>query len=399
MKKYLILSVIALLTACEPGTQNSYNNYQPKLMVAATSPDYSTSDVVFIGDTESEMNVVVEERLNTTDPSDISIAAYGGDYFRLGRDGYDNITHIDFYNSTSLAYLGWQYSLKSDTDVDDPNPKGMAFVSAERAYITREDEKKLWLVNPKATNEADFLITEIDLSSFSAADTPVPHMSDMEIVGTELFVVLTRLTGTGWDKAANQESAVVVIDTTDNTIIDMDDSAPGVQAIDLPIVNASEIGYLNNMLYVVGAGNPYCSGTAEAHSGGIYAIDVNSYQVDPNPIFNDSATYGFTVDLNVASNGNIYFVGRDFDCTTYSSSDTVYVIEAGSSEVTEIVLGVGEFDIGDIKSDDSKLYVGIHARTTEPSLSAGIKVIDLATHVEVTHIETTFNPQQIIVLD
>jgi hypothetical protein len=409
VKKILIISALLALSACDPLSEGSTSveGFEANLMVAAVVPGYGTSDVIFIGDTEDESDVVIEKQVHTTNPADIAIAVNGDNFYRLGRYEYDTLTSVKLNSETSVVSLGLEYSVLGDDS--SANPAGMVFVSEDRAYISRTDSPMLWLVNPLAEVEDDFLIDEIDLSTFSAGADTKPHMADMEIVGNKLFVVLTRLDGFN----AKDNSAVVVINTTTNTIIDADsDNTNGTQAIALLGRNASEITYLNNKLYVVASGDYGNSDTVEKYTGGLYSIDLaNGYAVDevvPDGVINDggnNVTVGNLMDLDIAPNGDIYFVGSDRgyetpgDWTTYYQYDSVYVIEAGDDKIKAIDLGEGDFNIGDIQSNSSELYVGVHVQTAAPNASAGVKVVGHNTNALTGFIETTYNPVQIIVLN
>jgi hypothetical protein len=408
VKKTLIISALLALSACDPLNEGSASveGFQANLMVAATSPDYSTSDVIFIGDTEDESDVVIEQQIHTTNPADIAIAVDGDNFYRLGRYEYDTFTSVKLNSETSVVSLGLEYSVLGDDS--SANPASMAFVSENRAYISRPGSPLLWLVNPLAEVESDFFIDDINLASFSAGTDTKPHMADMEIVGNKLFVVLTRLDG----YSTNDNSAVVVIDTVTNTVIDIDVGTAGDQAIALPGRNASEISYLNNKLYVVASGDYTNANTVEKYTGGIFSIDLsNGYAVEevvPDGVINDGSnnvTVGNLMDLDIASNGDIYFVGSDRgyetpgDWTTYYQYDSVYVIEAGDDKIKPIDLGEGDFNISDIQSNSSELYVGVHAQTAAPNASAGVKVVGHNTNALTGFIETTYNPVQIIVLN
>lgn len=375
-----MVSALLALTACDVFEQEPIEGFRPKLMVAAYT--WPTTDVVFIGDTEEEKNVVIEERVDTTDPGDIAISAFGDNYYRLGRDTYDNITQVKLDESSSVLSLGWQYSVNGTET--GANPYGMAFLNEKQAYLSRAGSDNLWLVNLDATTEDQFYEHEIDLSSYSASGASNPRMGDMELVGNKLFVVLTRLTG--FD--VNENSSVVVINTSNNQVI---------RNIELPGANASEISYLNGKVYIVASGKEY-GGTVEEYSGGIFSIDINTYAVDT--VLEDgeegNAPYGHLVDMHIDLDGNIYFVGR-----AGWGDDSLFVIEADKPTfaASEIDLGEGAFNIGDVTSDYSKLYVGVHAQTAEPFTGAGIKEINRFRYEEKSHIETVYNPIQIIVLD
>lgn len=392
MKKLLMASAVIGLAACNPFQQTPIEGFQPHLMVAAASPDYTTSDVAFIGRTEEKSNVVVEQRIHTTDPSDISINVTTDAFYRIGRSGFDNLSKVALDAKNSTVSLAWQYSLKGQHETNNPNPHSTVSIGNNKAYVSRTDAKTLWVVNTNAARETEFLLTEIDLSIFSAPDTPVAHMTDMVLVDDKMFVLLQRLTGTGWSKSANEFSAVAVIDVNTNTIIDTDSSTPGVQVITFGGVNGSELAYHNGNVYVSAVGNPWSAGTADKYSGGIYSIDALDFSVQTVLDDGDDAShpYGNISGFDVTNEGDIYFVGSQG-----WGDDNLYFLEANGTEATKISLGEGLFNIGDVKHMFNNVYIGVHAQSAEPFNSAGVFVYSQTENKISSFIEMTYNPTQI----
>jgi len=96
------------------------------------------------------------------------------------------------------------------------NPHDVAVVAPDKAYVTRYDREALWIVDPSVTRCDDFRRGTIDLAALADGDG-LPEMSQMAIVGTQLFINLQRL-----DRRAGfvgtRPSMLAVIDTTTDTV-------------------------------------------------------------------------------------------------------------------------------------------------------------------------------------
>ncbi len=205
--------------------------------------------------------------------SDISIDAYGGYFYRIKKYNYDTITKFSF-DEPSIPI--WQFSTMDGNDtaegVTSSNPKQLVFASDTKAYLLRLGSKRVWIVNPSATTQADFKTGELDLSAYvDAGDTDgVPEMSAGVITGGKLFIIMQRLTG--WP--AVRDGYVAVFDVSTDTEIDTDPVNPGLLGIKLSsnIQNPTGITASGNTLYVSSLGN-------YSDQGGIDQVDATTYAV------------------------------------------------------------------------------------------------------------------------
>lgn len=142
--------------------------------------------------------------------NDNAVFVYGDYVYVLERFGADNLLKVaaDDIAPSGVVY---QYSVGNGA-----NPHSMVFLNEHRAYITRNDDTMLWVVDPSATSEETFKIGEIDLSAY-ADDDGLPEMSPMAIAGGKLYVGCQRIDrNAGWTP---QDGRVVVIDTGNDTVL------------------------------------------------------------------------------------------------------------------------------------------------------------------------------------
>jgi hypothetical protein len=96
------------------------------------------------------------------------------------------------------------------------NPHDVAVVAPDKAYVTRYDREAMWVVDPSVTNCERFRRGTVDLSALADGDG-LPEMSQMVVVGTQLFVNLQRL-----DRRAGftgtRPSMLAVIDVATDTV-------------------------------------------------------------------------------------------------------------------------------------------------------------------------------------
>ncbi|HZP41139.1 MAG TPA: hypothetical protein VFD84_06470 [Candidatus Binatia bacterium] len=97
------------------------------------------------------------------------------------------------------------------------NPHDLLLAGPRKAYVTRYDEKALWVVDPRAKDCTRFFRRAIDLSPYGDADG-LPEMDQMALVGDRLFVSLERLDRNRRFAPAGR-SALVVVDTTTDAVV------------------------------------------------------------------------------------------------------------------------------------------------------------------------------------
>ncbi len=139
------------------------------------------------------------------------------------------------------------------------NPHDIAFVSAEKAYVTRYDQQTLLVLNPLTER----FLNEIDLSPFADADG-IPDMDQMVIVGNRLYVSLQRINRNNF--FPTDVSLLVVIDTLTDRIIE------SIELTGTNPVTQLVFDQANNRILVGEAGDPFLL------DGGIDVIDVATNQ-------------------------------------------------------------------------------------------------------------------------
>ena len=398
MKKPIIIATILALTGClfegdNDDNANEFNSANAKLVLAAATPDYQTSDVILVGYRDSSPNTIIEQQLATTNPSDIAVAVFGDDIYRIGRYNFNNITKIAWDATAETLNVDWQYSVAGDDS--NANPHAMLVVSNSSAYVARYNSSDLWQVNPSADSSSAFKLNELDLSAYANDDNGIPGMTDLALLGDHLFVLLQGLDYTSFIAPAN--SSVLVIDVTDNSIVDTDPDTDGIQAIKLPIRNASDLNLVGDTLYISGKGDSNnSSDTTNKYTGGVVALNTSSFTtelvVDDGD--SNSAPYGTITNTSATANGDIYFVG-----SASWGDDHLYVLTSGTNEVHEITLGdSASYNISDIVVQNDQLFVAVFAQS-DGSESAGLKVVGTSTNTLTDVITTSFNPTQIVLSD
>jgi len=180
----------------------------------------------------------------------------------------DTLTKFDI---ESFA-VDYQYSVNGTES--NVNPHDVVFVDDSKAYVIRYGSSRIWIINPSATTETDFFLSEIDLSAYDA-DGAI-DMTDAEIVDGKLFVLIQRLQGF----SPTLDGYVAVIDTATDTEIATGQGAEGLNGIRLDVRNPGRLFYneATNDVMVVASGDINGSGEVAARlTGGLLAIDATDY--------------------------------------------------------------------------------------------------------------------------
>jgi hypothetical protein len=145
-------------------------------------------------------------RLDTPIHSDAVVRVVGDRVYVVNRFLGDNLQVLDRGLTTRLQCSTGPGS----------NPHDVAVVGPHKAYVTRYDERALWIVDPGAGSCAGFREGAIDLGAFADADG-LPEMDQMALVGDRLFVSVERLDRTR-RFAPTGPSALVVVDTATDQV-------------------------------------------------------------------------------------------------------------------------------------------------------------------------------------
>jgi hypothetical protein len=178
----------------------------------------------------------------------------------------------------------YQYSVGVNT-----NPHDMVFYG-DKAYIILYDSPKILIVNPDAENEASFKKGEIDISPWADADgSPEAHMGfvydNMVYVVLQMYNYNTDTYGT---------AILLKIDPVTDTVVDMDDSAEGIQGINLIIKNPISGSVCDGRLFLGGT-------TYGASDEGVMTIDLTTY--NQTKLISETSLGGNVAGTNVFNNG------------------------------------------------------------------------------------------------
>jgi hypothetical protein len=250
---------------------------------------------------------------------DTEAVFYGGLIYVVSRLGADHITVLDPRNELTIVR---QFSVGAGS-----NPQQICFVDAHRAFVTRYEFPELWEVDPATGQHTD----TIDLGPLADADG-IPEMHKMAIHAGKLYVTLQRIDRTTWAPAGM--SCLAVIDLADNTLIDIDPAAPGIQGIELAATNPNS-GILIDPItgdFLIGQIGFY--GVAD---GGIERIDPDTHE--SHGLVLTEATLGG--DLHTWTTGNGW-VGYAVRLTPLWSTDVV-AFDLRTGQIGATVAASSEF--------------------------------------------------------
>lgn len=313
--------------------------------------------------------------------SDLTVVAYGKYFYRMERSGANNITKFDI---NSPANAVWQYSTEgSETG---SNPHDLAFLSETKAYLFRYGSPTLWVVNPSATDEADFKINEIDLSAYADGDLK-PEMHSGVIVNGLLFIVIQRIDFSGgWGNYVYHTPWIAVFDTRDDSEVDTGKGDGTRLGIPLPIKNPSAIQY------VAASHTVYVQGTSQytAAESGIAAINPTTY--DASLILDaNNYSFGAVSGMAIVSSNKGYFVAYAGwgDNTLYTfNPEQVNPSVAAVSGLENI--GIGGMETGTYLDRNGMLWL-----CTSTFTSASIVVLDTSTDLVDETIDTSLVPLRV----
>ena len=350
----LAVTMSAALVACEDDpvvnkipatTTNSF------AFVTTTDFQVGSSSVVWIGDAYT-----VEKDVAAIH-SDAVARYFGGLIYVVNRLGGDNIQILDPAHGFSTIN---QFSVGNGSD-----PHDIAVVSATKAYVTRYNETDLWIVNPSTLARTG----AISLSALADADG-IPEMDQLLLVGDRLFVSVQRIDRNGsWGPVGTSYFAVV--DVAADTLIDVDPSTDGSQAIALTAANpfsAVQMDASTGNIYVA------CAGEWGAADAGVEAVNPVTFASEGMLLAGPTAGGDITdvelvdgqIGYAIITDSNFHNVLLRFNPTTGALINTVYA--------------PGAFVLQDIeRSPTGELFLADRTAT-----NPGIRIYDAQSGTEIT---------------
>lgn len=349
-------------------------------VVATGASDYSSGAHSTL--TYSEPRSATNDLLPTI--SDLKISSYGKFFYRMERLGSNSITKFSIDDPSTPI---WQYSTDEAGDTNS-NPSALIVINDVKAYLLRYNSSKAWIVNPSATNEADFKIGELDLSAYDEGDG-APEMASAVRLGGRLFIALQRYSMALF---APDESYIAVFNIDTDTEIDTDPSTPGLKGIKLDVRNPDgEIKYNDGYIYVPGADDMW---GGSATFGGIQRVNTTTYAVDPIMI---GTTNKNITRVEIISPTKGYLIKYEAIWIAPWSKTHLMSFNPQTGTVDPAnVAGIGnsgDRNLQDIAADSDGLLWVADGSATDP----GIYIIDPATDtIQEGPISTNLNPLDIV---
>ncbi len=383
----------ALLTACG-GSSGSSNNTPSDITdpvvdesgytVIITQAVYGSGSEVALADAGNLADITDGYYADVA--TDYFTASYDGFYWYIGREGIDTISKYDPEMPNANYYGNNGYSLLDNEQSSSSNVHSMAFVSSDRAILTRYGQNTAWIVNPEAQNQSDFKVGELDLNAYHAADdtvTPYPEMDDIALYDGKAFITMQRLGNDqeGGGYAYARAPYLAVFDTDSYAEIDTDEEAAGLNGIELDITNPINIATDGSNLYVQGI--TYDS----SYTGGLVKIDMDTYAQET--VFDPALTSTSISDVAIAGDKIFVVVYHGWQ------NNDLAVVNSDGSLTT--VAGFTGINIGFITSGpDGDLWLG---RGDDGSNSAALLHISPVDYAVVDSVNTNLDPIGISFVD
>lgn len=386
---------VSLLAGCG-GSSDTKKDIVPvvpkKAVVQTIAPDYSSSEVAYLDLNDQS----VAGDYYVKDKSDYTLTSYGKDVYHIGRFFIDT---VEKYNSDAPDAQIYSYGTKDEGETASSNPYNLVFANANKAYLIRYGSSKVWIVNPNATEAADFKIGELDLGSYIPENnSTTPSPSAGVVVDGKLYITMQRLS----DAWAPNTAYVAVFDVATDTEIETNHTADdGVKGIKLTGQNPLE----HNLKAAFG--DVYVTsrsvfGNTDLSLSMIEKIETSDYSTSTVLSAADIAdnTEAFITTSEIVSTSKGYFVaskaGFNDDGKWVTTSALYEFNPTTGAIVASNIAETGSEEISFISVDDSNF---LWVSTINPS-TPGIDVINTVTNQkEGDRLLTELNPGVIRFLD
>ena len=347
--------------------------------VATIAPDFSSGAHALLG-TDPDSGELVSQNDIAPTHSDITIAAGMGDIFRIERAQGGNVAL--FGAGDDVTTPSWQYSVTQGASAAQTNPTALIRVSETKAYIPLYNSDRILIVDPTATDEADFILGEIDFSAYDDGDG-TPDVNNAVAIEDKLFVTVQRLT----NFEPSNTAYVAVIDTSTDTEIDTGRD-PMLNGIPLTVRNPNnDLVFLagERSLYVQGVGKNFTSfidGSPPEFTGGVERINVDDYS--SAVVVGDVDTRGHTSSMTVVSSTKGYLVAGDF------FSNTVYPFDPQTGDVGAAIPALTGLQIANVVTGpNGNVWVSDTSNAT-------VHLLDPATDSITDAVVTNLNPNEVV---
>ena len=313
-----------------------------------TTTDYSSGSFSSL---DLATNTATNDHL--TIHSDAVVRTYRDKVYVINRLGQDNVLVLD---QSDLKTPLTQYSTGNGS-----NPHDMAFVSEEKAYISRYGYAELLIVNP-VTGDS---LGAVDLSVFADADG-LPEMNQLALYNNYLFVACQRLDrDNGF--VPTDVSVIAVVDVMTDQVVDVDANTAGVQGIVMTGKNPAGAVQRGDKWFL-SAVNTF----GDLTDGGIEVIDLVNLRSE-GVVLGETDLGGNLSSLAMVSDDEGYVVVLDA-----SFANAVKRFDLAMQSVSADLSGVSGGYIPDLGVFGRRLYILDQGSFADPT-SAGVRVYDVKT--------------------
>ena len=313
-----------------------------------TTTDYSSGSFSSL---DLATNTATNDHL--TIHSDAVVRTYRDKVYIINRLGQDNVLVLD---QSDLKTPLTQYSTGNGS-----NPHDMAFVSEEKAYISRYGYAELLIVNP-VTGDS---LGAVDLSVFADADG-LPEMNQLALYDNYLFVACQRLDrDNGF--VPTDVSVIAVVDVMTDQVVDVDANTAGVQGIVMTGKNPAGAVQRGDKWFL-SAVNTF----GDLTDGGIEVIDLVNLRSE-GVVLGETDLGGNLSSLAMVSDDEGYVVVLDA-----SFANAVKRFDLAMQSVSAGLSGVSGGYIPDLGVFGRRLYILDQGSFADPT-SAGVRVYDVKT--------------------
>ena len=313
-----------------------------------TTTDYSSGSFSSL---DLSTNTATNDHL--TIHSDATVRTYRDKVYIINRLGQDNVIVL---NRGDLKTPLTQYSAGNGS-----NPHDMAFVSEEKAYISRYGRTHLLIVNP-VTGDS---LGVVDLSGFADADG-LPEVSQLALYGNYLFAACQRLDrDNGW--VPTDVSVIAVVDVMTDQVVDVDANTAGVQGIVMAGKNPAGAMQRGNKWFL-SAVNTFDDLT----DGGIEVIDLANLRSE-GVVIGEGAFGGNLSSLAMVSDGEGYVV-----VLNASFVNAVKRFDLAMQSVSSPLDGLTGGFVPSLGIFGGRLYVLDQGSFADPA-AVGVRVYDVKT--------------------
>ncbi|MBN1600948.1 MAG: immunoglobulin domain-containing protein [Chitinispirillaceae bacterium] len=293
---------------------------------------------------------------------DMVIRSFGGYVYILECLGTDNVIK---YDPSKNSITGILYQKKLG---DNWNPQDIEFVSETKAYISNMNEPKITVFDPSTGTFSG----NIDISEYTfMPDSNVsPYAGDLQLVGTDLYVLLQRRNGF----SPGGQTVLLKINTVTNEITD---------SVTLKYRNGYAMRYNDGALYITNPGDGYTIG-----DGGIEKVDLATKQV--TELFSETLLGGNPNEIVYKSKDRFYitnYIGwmnvkvLEIDVATRTIVDTLDGVKDAFGgicyDAVSERLFVGERDDVEmgVKIFENNKQIGSTVRTANTLAPSGFAIV------------------------